>query len=696
MLKHGLNTFLHSRGGRLAAIAMVIALAFLTRQRAADLLPNDYDEDDYLRAAQQYQEAIRAGNWAQLTELNYRPEHPPLAKLAFGFAISHLPETDEILDRDTSAPPVDILPYPHYKVARNLAAALGVAQVAALALLNPLAGLFLAVNTYTIKYTSQIMLEALPSLASAVCALAYMRYLASRRRGWLLLSAMALGVTAASKYLYVLAGVAVLADWLMRIAQDKTHWRREVARVAMWGALGVVVFFACNPYLWHDTIARLQGSLFYHAGYAESEHVKEAGLTAGDVLARLFTPFIQRNVFLIALEPVVFLCALFGAARTWRAQRVMALWLAIGLAFLVVWRTKWPQYQLVVTLPLSVMAAHGARGVWRLVVPSTPTQTQKEKATLGDTLRATPFLLPGLMALGLMGILPILYQFAISLTDFNTSFGSFKDGLNGGIWREVVAGLTGQKDAALFSPSLSRGFQRPSAVSYIALQGYLAVLGNGLFAALAPLNTLWAVVSVAGQTVLGVAVALLLNQRGVRFANVWRALFVIPWAVPEFVGGMVWQNLTNPKFGVLSSAPDSFAQSLLSLFAAPLAAAWLGFPIIMLAASAGLGMIEREAIEAAQVDGATGWQVTRQIVLPMLAPLLAPAIIIRGILAFNQFYLFQAMDSPFYTLAAASYDIFQPSRQGLVSISSAMNILIIVILFVMVSVFNRRTEGSEK
>ncbi|HQV69356.1 MAG TPA: sugar ABC transporter permease [Thermoflexales bacterium] len=691
MLTRGLNTFLRSRAGRLAVIALVILLALATRQRAVDLLPIDYDEDDYLRAAQQYQEAIRAGDWARLTELNYRPEHPPLAKLAFGLAIAHLPETDEILDRDTSAPPVNVLPYPHYKVARNLAAALGTAQVAVLALLNPLAAFFLALNTYNIKYTSQIMLEALPSLTSAVCALAYLRYRLTRRRGWLALSAIALGMTAASKYLYVVAGVAILADWLIWIWQNKTGRRRELLRVVMWGAAGVAVFFLCNPYLWPDPITRLQSSVFYHAGYADSEHVKEAGLTAGNVLARLFTPFIQRNVFLIALEPIVFLCALFGVAETWRKQRVMALWLAIGLAFLMAWPTKWPQYQLVLTLPLSVMAALGARGLWRLVAPSAQPAASKEKPTLRDTLRATPFLLPGLIALGVMALFPILYQLAMSLTDFNTSFGSFRDGLTGGVWREVVAGLTGQKDAVPFNPSFTRGFQRPDTVSYIALQGYLAVLGNGLVAALAPLNMLWAVVSVAGQTGLGVAVALTLNQRGLKFANVWRALFVIPWAVPEFVGGMVWQNLTNPKFGVLSSAPESLAQSLLSLFAAPLAAAWLGFPIIMLAASAGLSMISREALEAAQVDGATRWQTTRLVVLPMLTPLLAPAIIIRGILAFNQFYLFQAIDSPFYTLAAASYDVFQPSRQGLIGISSALNILIIAILFVMVGVFNKKT-----
>src|SRR5678816_855314 len=77
--------------GRIAAIIAVVAIAWALRMRAVDKLPIDYDEDDYLRAAQQYAAAIQAGDWAQFTQLNYRTEHPPLSKILYGFVIAPLP-----------------------------------------------------------------------------------------------------------------------------------------------------------------------------------------------------------------------------------------------------------------------------------------------------------------------------------------------------------------------------------------------------------------------------------------------------------------------------------------------------------------------------------------------------------------------------------------------------------------------------
>ena len=86
------------------------------------------------------------------------------------------------------------------RVARTVSAVLGTLEVLALAFLNPLAGLFLAIYTWQIKYTSQIMLEPLPSLMSALAVLFYFkarsRILARKPAvllGWLILSAIAPG-----------------------------------------------------------------------------------------------------------------------------------------------------------------------------------------------------------------------------------------------------------------------------------------------------------------------------------------------------------------------------------------------------------------------------------------------------------------------------------------------------------------------
>ena len=97
-------------------------------------------------------------------------------------------------------------------MARGVAAVLGTLTAFLVALLNPLAGLWLAIHTFTIKYTSQVMLEALPALTSALVVVAYERARANAwSRRWLALAALALGLTASSKYLHCVVGIVVVA-----------------------------------------------------------------------------------------------------------------------------------------------------------------------------------------------------------------------------------------------------------------------------------------------------------------------------------------------------------------------------------------------------------------------------------------------------------------------------------------------------
>jgi len=74
------------------AILIVLVLAFGLRMQAANTLPIDYDEDDYLRAAQEFAHLIRTSDWRGFLDTNYRPEHPPLAKLLTGVSILSAPE----------------------------------------------------------------------------------------------------------------------------------------------------------------------------------------------------------------------------------------------------------------------------------------------------------------------------------------------------------------------------------------------------------------------------------------------------------------------------------------------------------------------------------------------------------------------------------------------------------------------------
>ena len=144
----------------ITAVIGVIALAWVIRWHALTTLNVDYDEDDYLRAGQEYAQLMRAGDWRGFQDVNYRPEHPPLAKILVGISIVNLPETVLIADRPSTASPNVYLPRNQLKNGRIANAIFGTLTAGLLAVVDPAAGIMLAIHSFTVKYVSQIMLEA--------------------------------------------------------------------------------------------------------------------------------------------------------------------------------------------------------------------------------------------------------------------------------------------------------------------------------------------------------------------------------------------------------------------------------------------------------------------------------------------------------------------------------------------------------
>jgi len=713
-------------------IIAVTLLALGVRLRAVEMLPVDYDEDDYLGAAQRYARAINAGDWGEVIHYDFNYEHPPLTKLVYGLAILKLPEAPLLPELDSTAPPAKSLPEIQFKVARLVSAAFGTLEVLALAILNPLAGFFLAINTWQIKYTSQIMLEPLPALTSTLAVLFYTRSRA-KWNGWVLLSAIALGLTAASKYVYCLAGIAILADWLwvtrpaslprLRSWSSEASFPREGIRlttlarwlgpVILWGVVSILVFVVFNPRLWVGS-SPLSQALLYHFDYAQSEHVRRAGFPVWQPLVWLSMPVPWHpGVFLISIDLFVSLLAVLGLRRLWARQPVFGLWLVIALLFLLVWPTKWPQYILILTAPLSLSAAEGARAkLWQPLLnwldrlrPGFRARTGLSQGRLGwrDTRRALPWLLPGAIALSLIALFPLIYQAAMSLTDFNAI--SIRDGIQGGVWRAVWQGLTGQEKPVAIE--ILGGGSGGRQVHYAGPTLLLQLIFGGA-SGLLVFNVMWMVLSVGLQTLLGLGVALLLHRHGVRFRGWWRAVFILPWAIPEFVGALVWLRIFESRYGWLILAqnipkdvplPDYFENPNTALLILLIAATWYGFPFIMLAATAGLKLVPIDVYEAAAIDGASGWTQFRYVTLPLLFPLLLPAVIIRSIFAFNQFYLFIAMRTspPLVTLATASYYIFSPTGYfgGQFAVSAAINLFTVLVLVVLILWFNRWSKAAE-
>lgn len=690
---------------RFLSILAVLAIAWGVRANAVQKLPIDYDEDDYMRAGQEYAHLIRTSDWSGFLETNYRPEHPPLAKIVYGVAYSFLPGQPLVADVPITANPASSLPEDLLQTGRNLSAIFGAITAFLLAFVNPLGGFLLSIHTFTVKYTSQVMLDGLSAMLSMSAVFSYAIFKKNGRNGWFIASAILLGLAADSKYLHGTVGIAILTDWLLE-HRSALSFKSAKSFIPLlgWGILSILVFFAFNPYLWSDPFGRISESLFSVQYTTTNPNVARAGYPLWQQLIWLSMSVPWHNdppAFVIMLDTFIAVLAIFGFKRLWNSQRVFALWLAIDIVILLLWPTKWPQYILIVTAPLSLAAAEGAAIIWQSFAGwlKTPKPTYNKK----ESRQARPWLIPGLIAFAVLTLLPFIFQLGVSITDFNSA--SIRDGFQGGIWREVSGGLTGKIEPA--NPEFPF---RSKEVQYTGFSGYLPVFeyitSNGVFV----FNILWMVASTGLQVLLGFGLAILLNQRGVKMGKFWQALFILPWAIPEFIGALMWLNIFVPEIGWLSLAAKKYGESFplqfligwertpslwFLIFLIP--AVWYGFPLIMLAVNAGLKTIPKEVYEAASIDGANSWQMLSAITLPLLMPVLLPAIIIRGIYAFNQFYLFQALPFRDGTLANISYNVFNPSTGGgQFALSAIINILTVIILIGLVALFNRRMQAREE
>jgi arabinogalactan oligomer/maltooligosaccharide transport system permease protein len=162
-------------------------------------------------------------------------------------------------------------------------------------------------------------------------------------------------------------------------------------------------------------------------------------------------------------------------------------------------------------------------------------------------------------------------------------------------------------------------------------------------------TVLWTVANVTLHVAIGVGLAMLLRERWVRLRGVWRALLILPWAVPNYITALIWRSLFDAQLGAINAVLgfvllggeplglDWFAR-FSTAFAANLATnTWLGFPFMMVVTLGALQSIPRDLEEAAEVDGAGAWQRFRHVVWPMLMPALLPAVILGSVWTFNMF-----------------------------------------------------------
>ncbi|MBV9709644.1 MAG: sugar ABC transporter permease [Ktedonobacteraceae bacterium] len=207
----------------------------------------------------------------------------------------------------------------------------------------------------------------------------------------------------------------------------------------------------------------------------------------------------------------------------------------------------------------------------------------------------------------------------------------------------------------------------PSGSTFVGLNNYLHIIGDPAFRNSIGVTVIFSVASVALETIIGFAVALLMNQvfpgRGLV-----RTAILIPFAFPTVVSAQIWTLMLNPQNGVLTYlfqamhllAPgDSLLRTTNGVItSAVLIDVWKTTPFMALLILAGLQVIPSEIYEAAGVDGTNRWQQFWMITFPLLRSALLIALLFRlldALRAFDLFYVLTGGGREIQTMALYSY-----------------------------------------
>jgi arabinogalactan oligomer/maltooligosaccharide transport system permease protein len=337
-------------------------------------------------------------------------------------------------------------------------------------------------------------------------------------------------------------------------------------------------------------------------------------------------------------------------------------------------------------------------------VPPEPDRQSDFKRLLRNSRTAWLYILPAGVLMVFISLFPQLFQVWMSFTDFRIQNLRFN----------------------LFDPATWEKF----APTIVGMQNYIRILNSTLaienydFLRLLLFNITRTFVNVFFHVTLGVLIALALNTKDLIGRRVYRALFILPWAIPGYITALTWKNMYDERFGAINlllarineimgtslptntrwiASTDPPIGGLLSFlplafYALLLANIWLGWPFMMVVSTGALQSIPNELYEAAAIDGANGWQKFWNITVPMIRPAMVPAIMLGTIWTFNNFNViyFISKGDPFGRTEILVTQAFKlVYEQRLYGVAAAFSIVVFLILLVITLINNRVTRATE-
>jgi len=243
--------------------------------------------------------------------------------------------------------------------------------------------------------------------------------------------------------------------------------------------------------------------------------------------------------------------------------------------------------------------------------------------------------------------------------------------------------------------------------TWVGLDNFRYVLADSVFWAAAQQAVVWTGASIALQTALGVALALLLNE-AVRGINLFRGLLLFPYMVPTVVIALIWRWMFNPEQGIVNAGLKGagllrtdiywFSDPTWAMVSTILLNVWKFTPFVVICVLARLQAIPLEIDEAARVDGAGPWQRFWHVTLPQLKTVLAVVVVFRTIWTFNKFeeiYLLTRGGPGTSTFNLAVYAFEQATANLKLGVAAATGVLMLLFLFASSAFYLRLVRQEE-
>ncbi|MEN3184118.1 MAG: sugar ABC transporter permease [Atribacterota bacterium] len=202
---------------------------------------------------------------------------------------------------------------------------------------------------------------------------------------------------------------------------------------------------------------------------------------------------------------------------------------------------------------------------------------------------------------------------------------------------------------SLFQVDLTR---KGAGTPFVGLANYVDIFKSSYFWSSIGRTAYFTVVSIAGEMILGLFIALLLNEK-FRGRGILRSLLLLPWALPITVDAIMWKWIFNANYGAFNALlvqlgliekyQPWLTRPWSAMHCVIVADVWKVTPLVALLLLAGLQTIPRELYEAAYVDGAGWFRILWKITVPLLWPTMTVVLVLRTLDAFRVFDIIYVM-----------------------------------------------------